>query len=145
MSTATHEVEVASAITTALTDWQESPMAWTDLVKAGRELLHRGFAVGSPSSTGLEGPAGRGRSNTEHPMLLRSRIVVRWAWRLQADGSKAAYRLALADEVTLIKAVLTASLTDADIRFVGSSRRAVGDEWLLVDTAFDLHHNQDLS
>lgn len=137
-----------AAVVSALTSpsqWRESSWAFDAFPADPGRFAHLTFAVGVPQSDFDELEGSRRRLTTGG--LTGTDVVVRWVFRLKADGTAiASYDAALDAEAALVKALMAASRTDLHLGVTRLSRRGAGDgEWLLCETALTAVHQYALS
>ncbi len=126
--------------------WRESRYPAELLGMDSRDIRHLAFAVGLPSTTPADGERQSTRNGaTTKGAIVASRVLVRWGYRLRADGEAADYSAMLDAEAVLVAAVLA---IDKDpqlgLRLLDLERRADGD---LVDATatFECMHRLPLA
>ena len=129
-------VEAAVA---ALSDFTASPRPWDVFGTDPSARTHRGFAVGTPRGLWTQ----KGRQKKGVGALVETTLSVRFAYTLRPKGQVASYDLALADEHSIIKAVVGMSRVDVTgLVYVDSPRREVTaeGEWFLGEITFAAQH-----
>ena len=120
-----------------------SPLVWDNFARTAGSALHRGFAVGVPSSVWTQ----NGRQRSTVGSLDETTIAVRYARKLRIKDQNASFDEGLDDERSLIKAVTGMSRADlTGLVYVNTPRREVLDdgEWLVVDVNFAAQHPNGL-
>lgn len=119
MSVATVRQRCATALE-AVTGWTQSTYLgdlWSTANMLGLSP-HKRFAVSAPSTQTL------GRRETQKPLrnrpggsMVRTRVSVRWMWRVRSDAQVADYDAALDAEQILITAAVT-DVAGSDVRYI---------------------------
>lgn len=141
------EVELEQAVAAsvaALSGWKASAKSLDTFVSESRDRRHKAFVVEAIETREVTGRGARDKQRGGYPSLMRSVVVVRIAFRLQAGSHQSQRRRALSAEAAVRSAVLgTASA--AEIRYSSTTNRRVQEGWYRADLTFGCDHRITLS
>lgn len=135
---------VATAISTALlaSGWREGTGVYDTFGAVdGENRLHKGYAVGTPSST----PTGD-RQRISLGSMVETSVRVAWAYQMAALDQVSSYDAALAAEASIVAAIMVKQQsTDLHLTFTGANRRVDDQGWMFGDLAFIALHSYALA
>lgn len=143
MSVSAIRQRVATAISTVMggAGWRETTGTWDTFGQGdGENRLHKGYAIGVPSTT-----PERDRQRTAEGAQSVTDLRVRWAYNLAALDQVTSFDAALDAEEDIIAAVVTVRQANDLHLFLQSCSRSVDDQgWVIGDLVWTAHHHLPL-